>query len=133
MAEEKTPQRGIVQIDDKIRKACGIADEDAYFAFDSSHLTRDDHGVLQKVAKCFESGPLKGHNMSLIGHADARGDSDYNMVLGGSRADTVKGFMVAQGVHRTAVATTSRGALDANGTDETSWAKDRRVDIMLKN
>ena len=25
----------------------------------------------------------------------------------------------------------SRGAMDATGTDEPSWARDRRVDVML--
>jgi hypothetical protein len=28
---------------------------------------------------------------------------------------------------------TSRGELDATGTDETGWAQDRRVDIDLAN
>jgi hypothetical protein len=27
--------------------------------------------------------------------------------------------------------TTSRGEMDATGTDESSWAKDRRVDVVL--
>jgi hypothetical protein len=27
--------------------------------------------------------------------------------------------------------TSSRGEMDATGTDEASWAKDRRVDLML--
>jgi hypothetical protein len=27
--------------------------------------------------------------------------------------------------------TTSRGEMDATGADESSWAKDRRVDIVL--
>jgi len=29
------------------------------------------------------------------------------------------------------MATTSRGAIEARGSDETGWAKDRRVDVML--
>ena len=33
----------------------------------------------------------------------------------------------------TQVTTTSRGALDAIGRDETGWAHDRRVDVMLAN
>jgi hypothetical protein len=27
--------------------------------------------------------------------------------------------------------TTSRGEMDATGTDEASWEKDRRVDVLL--
>jgi hypothetical protein len=31
------------------------------------------------------------------------------------------------------VATSSRGAMDATGTDEGGWTRDRRVDLMLAN
>jgi hypothetical protein len=31
------------------------------------------------------------------------------------------------------MATTSRGEMDAKGTDERSWSQDRRVDILLAN
>jgi hypothetical protein len=29
--------------------------------------------------------------------------------------------------------TTSRGEMDATGTDEPGWSKDRRVDVVLAN
>jgi peptidoglycan-associated lipoprotein len=128
--EAKSPARGVVQISPEIRAACGIADADAHFAFDSAHLTDADRSVLHKVATCFVSGPLAHRDMRLVGHADPRGDSDYNMVLGGSRADTVKTFLVLGGLPGSRIATSSRGELDARGTDETGWAEDRRVDIM---
>jgi peptidoglycan-associated lipoprotein len=70
--------------------------------------------------------------MRLVGHADPRGSSDYNMVLGGSRADTVKTFLTMKGMPGGRIATTSRGEMDASGTDDASWAKDRRVDVLLK-
>jgi outer membrane protein OmpA-like peptidoglycan-associated protein len=31
------------------------------------------------------------------------------------------------------MAVTTRGALEATGTDESGWKQDRRVDIQLKN
>ena len=130
-AQEKSPERALVQISEEIRKACGVSDDEAYFHFDSARITENEHGVLSRVAVCFESGPLKGRAMRLVGHADPRGDSEYNMVLGGSRADAVKNFLHERGVADTKMATTSRGELDASGTDEATWAKDRRVDIML--
>jgi peptidoglycan-associated lipoprotein len=130
-AVQKSPERGTVQIAAEIRKACAISDQDAYFAFDSSKLEGDDRGVLKRVAVCFESGPLAGRSMRLVGHADPRGTEEYNMVLGGSRADTVKAFLRGDGLPDNRVATTSRGELDARGSDEASWAKDRRVDVIL--
>jgi peptidoglycan-associated lipoprotein len=70
--------------------------------------------------------------MHLVGNADPRGTEEYNMVLGGARADTVKSFLRRDGLPDSRMATTSRGELDAHGTDEASWAKDRRVDLTLE-
>lgn len=128
--DSKSPQRGMLNISEDIRKACGISESDAHFAFDSSELGAADRPVLKKLATCFTSGALAGHEVRLVGHADPRGESDYNMVLGGSRADTVKTFLVVGGIPSSRIATTSRGELDARGTDERSWAQDRRVDVM---
>jgi peptidoglycan-associated lipoprotein len=69
--------------------------------------------------------------MRLVGHADPRGDEEYNMTLGNRRADNVKTAIVDAGLAASQVATTSRGEMDATGTDEASWEKDRRVDVLL--
>jgi peptidoglycan-associated lipoprotein len=69
--------------------------------------------------------------MKLVGHADPRGEDEYNMVLGGRRADNIRSAIVAAGLDGAKVNSTSRGEMDASGTDEASWAEDRRVDIML--
>jgi len=129
----KSPERALVRIDDQIRHACGISDDDAYFAFDSAKLLQREQGVLHRVAVCFESGPLSGRSMRLVGHADPRGSAEYNLVLGGSRADAVKSYLHHEGMADGKMATTSRGDLDASGKDESGWAKDRRVDILLAN
>jgi peptidoglycan-associated lipoprotein len=123
--------RGVVSISDEIRRACGIADEDAYFAFDSSTILATDITPLDAVAQCFTTGPLKGRSLRLVGHADPRGSSDYNLTLGQGRADSVQGYLSRHGLERGRTATTSRGSYDATGTDETGWTKDRRVDVVL--
>jgi peptidoglycan-associated lipoprotein len=126
-----SPTAAAVRISDEIAKACGISEPDAYFAFDSSNLRREDAGVLDKVATCFVSGPLQGRTVKFVGHADPRGSSDYNMTLGQSRADAVAGYMVGKGVSKSKTESTTRGAMDATGADEPTWARDRRVDVML--
>lgn len=126
-----SPQASAVHISDEIVKACGIAAPDAYFAFDSANLRPEDVHVLEQLSTCFTSGPLKGRTMKLVGHADPRGGSDYNMTLGQSRADAVKDYIVQHGMDKSKTDSSSRGAMDATGTDEPSWARDRRVDIML--
>jgi peptidoglycan-associated lipoprotein len=125
------PSRSQINISDEIRKACGISDADAYFAFDSANIRPQDHKVLAQLADCFATGPLKGRNMRLVGHADPRGDGEYNMVLGGRRAENVKEFIGQKGLGSNRMETTSRGEMDSTGTDESGWSRDRRVDILL--
>ncbi len=126
-----SPTASAVRISDEIVKACGINEPDAYFAFDSSNLRPDDVRVLGQVATCFTTGPLKGRTLKMVGHADPRGDSDYNMTLGQSRADAVASYMRGKGMDKGKSESTSRGAMDATGSDDPSWARDRRVDMLL--
>lgn len=125
------PSQSNINISDEIRKACGITDTEAFFAYDSANVRPADKAVLKKLADCFSTGPLKGRELRLVGHADPRGEEEYNMVLGGRRADNVKSAIAAEGLSAAKIATTSRGKLDATGSDEAGWAKDRRVDVVL--
>lgn len=126
-----SPTASAVHISQEITSACGISDPDAYFAFDSANVRADDAKVLGQLISCFTSGPLKGRTMKLVGHADPRGSSDYNMTLGQSRADSVATYLTGKGMDKSKAESTTRGAMDATGYDEPSWARDRRVDIML--
>jgi len=136
------PQTGIVRapssktdssirIDPAIVTACGIPEAKAHFAFDSANIRAEDAEPLDLVVKCFTTGPLKGRSLKLVGHADPRGETEYNFVLGASRADAVGGSLSSKGLDKSKISTTSRGEMDATGTDEAGWARDRRVDILL--
>jgi len=124
-------------VSDAIAKACGIAPRgdakqmQASFDFDSAALQEEDRTLLAEVAKCLTTGALRGRNVTLIGRADARGEAEYNMTLGESRANSVHRYMVDLGVGRDKMKSTSRGEMDATGTNEEGWRKDRRVDIEL--
>lgn len=126
-----SPTASAVHISDEILEACGISKPDAYFAFDSANVRPDDARVLEQIATCFSTGKLKGRTLKLVGHADPRGGSDYNVTLGQSRADAVAGYITSKGLDKAKAESTSRGAMDATGTDEPSWARDRRVDVLL--
>jgi peptidoglycan-associated lipoprotein len=122
---------GTVEISEEIRNACGIAKKDAHFAFDSARIDANAGKVLGDVAKCLDSGPLAGRALNLVGRADPRGDSEYNMVLGGHRASAVSSALESHGLAASQITSSSRGEMDAMGTDETTWAADRRVDVRL--
>jgi len=130
--EGDDPSKSDINISDEIRKACGLTDTEAHFAYNSANVQSGDQDVMKKLADCFTTGKLKGRVMRLVGHADPRGESEYNMVLGGRRADNVAQAVTAAGLPKPQVETTSRGEMEARGTDEDSWAADRRVDIHLK-
>lgn len=128
---DDNPSKSNIRIAEEIKKACGLSEDEARFAYDSAQVREQDKAILKKLADCFTTGPLKGRQMKLVGHADPRGEDEYNMVLGGRRADNVKSAIVTAGMDGAKVDSTSRGEMEATGTDEAGWAQDRRVDIML--
>ena len=102
------------------------------FCFDQSTLTPPDRDVLGQIATCLTKGPLAGRDVELIGRADPRGEVEYNMTLGSARAGSVASYLESLGVGSSQITQTSRGKLDATGTDEATWQLDRRVDVLLK-
>ncbi|WP_437600653.1 OmpA family protein [Sorangium sp. So ce590] len=124
------PTSGSIRIDDKILKACGDLPT-ARFAFDSTAIEGEAASALDALARCFVSGPLKGKGMKLIGHADPRGETEYNLGLGQKRAGSVAEYLAKKGLEQGRIATSSKGEFEATGADEEGWARDRKVDILL--
>ncbi|HEX8113302.1 MAG TPA: OmpA family protein [Kofleriaceae bacterium] len=102
------------------------------FDFDKDELTPEDRAVLDQLATCLTTGAAKGKSVSLIGRADPRGTEEYNLGLGSRRASSVSQYLGRLGVGAGQMAVTTRGALEATGTDEAGWRNDRRVDVQLK-
>lgn len=116
--------------------ACGLkvvtpSGANPTFDYDKDELSPDDRAVLDQIAACLTTGALKGKAVSLIGRADPRGTEEYNLGLGSRRASTVSKYLGRLGVGDPQMGVTTRGAIDATGTDEAGWKKDRRVDIQL--
>jgi peptidoglycan-associated lipoprotein len=103
------------------------------FGFDDFQLDGADRDLLTRIASCVTTGPLKGRALTLTGHADPRGTDEYNLGLGDRRAHTVGDYLMRLGVAADRVSATTRGELDASGSDETTWQRDRRVDVELRN
>ncbi len=124
-----------VNVSEDLAKKCnlrfGDVEQAPKFGFDTTDLAPQDREVLGDIAKCLTTGPLAGRKVKLVGHADPRGTTDYNMALGARRANGVAGYLKSLGVAQDKLAETSRGELDASGSDETTWQRDRRVDISL--
>jgi peptidoglycan-associated lipoprotein len=124
-----------LHVSDEIARLCNLPKQEyaPAFDFDSNAIGDQDRAVLSALARCLGEGALKGRGLALTGRADARGEPEYNMSLGESRADSVRRYLHDLGVQQERLQATSRGELDATGTDEPGWAHDRRVDIDLAN
>lgn len=116
--------------DDLVQKcSLAVTQDQPHFDYDHFELTAQDRQVLQQVATCLTTGPLKGKKLELVGRADPRGTEEYNLGLGDRRAHTVGEYLQRLGVSK--IDAKTRGALDATGTDDPSWAHDRRVDLSV--
>ncbi len=100
-----------------------------YFGFNLSSLNTDATSSLSKNAACLKK---TGRSIDLVGHADPRGTTEYNMALSDRRAQAVRDYLRRAGIESSRLKPVPRGNLDATGTDEASWAKDRRVDSEWK-
>jgi peptidoglycan-associated lipoprotein len=117
-----------------IAAACGLkaaGSPTPKFDYDKDELTEPDREVLAQLATCLTTGGLKGKSVLMIGRADPRGTEEYNMGLGSRRAHSVSQYLVRLGVAQGQLEVSTRGAIDATGTDEAGWRQDRRVDIQL--
>jgi len=123
-----------IAVSTDLAEACKISPEKSIFPrfrYNQDDLLADDQVVLDTIAKCLTDGVLKGRSVKLIGRADPRGTDEYNLALGSQRSSTVRDYMDQHGLKPSQLVETTRGAIDATGTDEDGWRKDRRVDIVL--
>ena len=120
-----------IRIDPAIANKCDLPI--AHFAFDSADIRMGEAPTLDALAHCFISGPMKGEDLMLVGHADPRGEVSYNYALGQARAGSVAVYLGLHGLNEERVVTSSLGELEATGSTPEEWARDRRVEVLLAN
>ena len=97
-----------------------------FFDFDKYGLRADAKATLDKQIAWLKKYP--SFNLTVEGHADERGTREYNLALGDRRAQSVREYLLAQGVQASRLTTTTYGKErpEANGSNEAAWAKNRR-------
>ena len=108
-------------------KECTL--EPVFFDFNESALTTEATSRLAQDADCLKK---TNRAVSLVGHTDNRGTQEYNLALSERRAQSVRDHLGRLGVDGAKLTVLPRGSLDAKGTDEPSWAQDRRVDFTWR-
>lgn len=105
--------------------------EDVHFDFDKYDIRADAKPELQKIA----SWLLKNTSakLSVEGHCDDRGTSEYNLALGDRRAKAVRDYLVALGVPSNRIETVSYGKEKPICSEKTEecWTKNRRAHFVV--
>lgn len=98
------------------------------FEFDSSSLTGPDRSKLDEIVPCLAK---RSDRILLEGHCDSRGTTEYNLALGQRRAESVKDYLIGQGISPDRIRTVSYGEERpiARGGTEEAMAQNRRVEL----
>lgn len=101
-----------------------------YFDFDRDEVKEEFRQIVSDHGKYLAANP--GAKVRLEGHADERGSREYNIGLGERRAQAVRQALLLQGAGASQLATVSYGEERpaVTGSDEESWALNRRVEIV---
>ncbi|MBV8206528.1 MAG: peptidoglycan-associated lipoprotein Pal [Acidobacteria bacterium] len=104
---------------------------DIYFDYDSFSIRPDQQAALQRDAQWFKQHP--DAKVSIEGHCDERGSTEYNLTLGDNRARAVKDALVQLGVPAPQLNTISYGKEKPFCTESTEscWQQNRRDHFTL--
>jgi peptidoglycan-associated lipoprotein len=99
-----------------------------FFTINSSLLSKESKDLLKQQAD-FIKDSKKGLTFTIEGHCDERGTTEYNLALGERRADSVKRFLMNQGISGSKISIVSYGKEKpvALGHDELAWQQNRRA------
>jgi peptidoglycan-associated lipoprotein len=98
---------------------------DAYFDFNKADIRADAREALAKTAEFLRAHPEV--RVTIEGHCDERGSTEYNLVLGDRRAAAVKSYLVSLGISTDRMTTTSLGKERPFCTEsnEECWQRNR--------
>jgi len=104
---------------------------DAYFDLDKAELRSDARDSLTKDAEFLRSYPQV--HVSIEGHCDERGSTEYNLALGQSRAEAAKNYLISLGIAADRMDTVSWGKERPVCTEhnEDCWQRNRRAHFVL--
>ncbi len=120
-----------------IKKSARTNLRNIYFDFDKSNLDREDIAYLNEVENILKHDPsLK---LVVAGHADDRGDDNYNIELSKRRVQAVTKYLIGQGILKNRIIQRAYGeslpvvpcyAVDCSEDDH---QKNRRAEFVLRH
>jgi peptidoglycan-associated lipoprotein len=110
-----------------------VTSDRVFFDTDKYDIDDSDKATLQSQATWLRK--YAAAKVTIEGHCDERGTREYNLALGDRRANAAKNYLASLGIDPGRMTTISYGKErpDALGSDEASWAKNRRaVSIVVE-
>jgi len=106
---------------------------DAYFDYDKADIRPDARVALSTTADFLKRYP--SIKVTIEGHCDERGSTEYNLGLGDRRASAVKQYLVSLGVSADRLSTVSFGKEKPFCTEhnEACWQQNRRGHFVKAN
>jgi len=103
-----------------------VVGDRVFFETDRYDLTSEAQFTLSQQAQWLNANP--GTTATIEGHADKRGTREYNLALGARRANSVRAYLVTQGVDGNRLESVSYGKERpaALCSDESCWSQNRR-------
>ena len=104
---------------------------DVSFDYDMSLIRDDQRAILQKNADFMRKWTAV--RVTVEGHADARGTSEYNLALGERRGNAVKDYLTGLGIAAERMVVISKGEESPLCTEETEgcFARNRRGHFII--
>ena len=112
-------------------KGLDVTVKDIFFDFDQAMIRDDSKKTMADNVLWLKTNPAA--KVTIEGHCDERGSSEYNLALGERRARVTRDFLVAAGIEANRVNTISFGKERpfVLGHDESAWKWNRRAHFTL--
>ena len=128
---------GVQVLEDAERATADLNDlfrlEPIQFDADDDVILPSSIPTLERAVAIFQEVP-EGSRLEIQGHTDSEGSAAYNLELGQRRADSVRSFLIANGVEESMLVATSRGEdelkVDPEQT-EADKAANRRIEWFV--
>lgn len=124
---------GVTTVDlTKGNNADNAAARVVYFDYDSYAVKDEYRPVLEAQAKALTANRSK--KITIEGHTDERGGSEYNLALGQKRAQAVLKSLTLLGASDSQLEAVSFGKERpaVQGSDEAAYAKNRRAELVSR-
>jgi peptidoglycan-associated lipoprotein len=104
---------------------------DVFFDYDKADLSDAARATLQKNAAWL--GKWTSTRISVEGHADSRGTSEYNLALGERRARAVRDYLVSLEIETGRLDVVSMGEEQpvCSEENEACWSQNRRGQFVV--